>query len=89
MQRTADFHDQIADAGLPQAASVVDDATALDVVVYVLDAHAAGAIRRFAAFCVRVRARPRGFFVGMISSTRSSVKARKPRSWSNRTGMEA
>ncbi len=40
MQRTADFHDQIADAGLPQAAGVVDDATALDAAVDVLDAHA-------------------------------------------------
>jgi hypothetical protein len=41
MQRTADFHDQIADARLPKAAGVVDDATALDTAVDVLDAHAA------------------------------------------------
>jgi hypothetical protein len=40
MQRTANFHDQIADAGPPQAAGVVDDATALDAAVDVLDAHA-------------------------------------------------
>ena len=40
MQRTADFHDQIADACLSQAAGVVDDATALDTAVDVLDAHA-------------------------------------------------
>jgi len=41
MQRTADFHDQIADARLPKAAGVVDDATALDTAVDVFDAHAA------------------------------------------------
>jgi len=40
MQRTADFHDQVADARLPQAAGVVDDATALDAAVDVLDAYA-------------------------------------------------
>jgi hypothetical protein len=39
MQRTADFHEQIADARLPQAAGVVDDAAALDAAVDVLDAH--------------------------------------------------
>ena len=42
------------------------------------------AMRRFAAFWARVSARPRGFLVGMMISTWSSVKARKPRSWSNR-----
>jgi hypothetical protein len=42
MQRTADFHDQIADAGLPEGARVVDEATALDTAVDVPDAHAAG-----------------------------------------------
>jgi hypothetical protein len=41
MQRTADFHDQIADARLPQAAGIVDDAAALDTAVDMLDAHAA------------------------------------------------
>ena len=41
MQRTADFHDQIADARLPKAAGVMDDATALDTAVDVFDAHAA------------------------------------------------
>jgi hypothetical protein len=40
MQRTADFHDQIADACLPQAADVVDNAAALDAAVDVLNAHA-------------------------------------------------
>ena len=40
MQRTADFHHQVTDTGLPEAAGVVDDATALDAAVDVLDAHA-------------------------------------------------
>jgi hypothetical protein len=41
MQCTADFHDQIADARLPQAAGVVDDAAALDTAGDMLDAHTA------------------------------------------------
>jgi hypothetical protein len=40
MQRTANFHDQIADARLPKAVGVVDDTTALDAAVDVRDAHA-------------------------------------------------
>jgi hypothetical protein len=40
MQRTADFHDQIAGTCLPEAADIVDDAAALDAAVDVLDAHA-------------------------------------------------
>jgi hypothetical protein len=40
MQCTADFHEQIADARLPQAAGVVDDAAGLDAAVDVLEAHA-------------------------------------------------
>jgi hypothetical protein len=41
MQRTADFHDHIAGARLPQATGVVDDAAALDTAVDMLDTHAA------------------------------------------------
>jgi hypothetical protein len=40
MPGTADCHEQIADARLPQAAGVVDDAAAFDAAVDVLDAHA-------------------------------------------------
>jgi hypothetical protein len=50
MQRTADFHEQIADACLPKAASLVDNTAALDAAVDVLDAHATAGdapIRRF------------------------------------------
>jgi hypothetical protein len=39
MQRTADFHDEIADSRLPQAAGVMDDATALHTAVHVLNAY--------------------------------------------------
>src|SRR4051794_9401410 len=42
MQGTADFHHPIADALLPQADPVFDDAAALDTTVDMLDAQAAG-----------------------------------------------
>ena len=41
MQATADFHDQITDTRLPQAAGVVNNATAFDAAVDVLNTHAA------------------------------------------------
>jgi hypothetical protein len=41
MQRTADFHDQVADARLSEAAGIVDNPAALDATVDVLDADAA------------------------------------------------
>ena len=41
MQCAANFHDQVADARLPEAAGVVDNAAALDATVDVFDAHAA------------------------------------------------
>jgi hypothetical protein len=50
MQRRADFHQQIADARLPQAAGIVDAAATLDAAVDVLDAHVTARdapIRRF------------------------------------------
>ena len=40
MQSTADFHDQITDACLSQAADVVNNATAFDAAVDMLNAHA-------------------------------------------------
>jgi len=61
----------------------VDNAAALDTAVdsSMRTRHARCAIRGF----LRAReARPRGFFVGMMISTWSSVHARKPRSWRNR-----
>jgi hypothetical protein len=41
MPSTADFHHQVMDTRLPEAAGFVDDAAALDAAVDVLDAHAA------------------------------------------------
>ena len=41
MQCTADFHDQVADARLAEAASIVHNPAALDAAVDMLDAHAA------------------------------------------------
>jgi hypothetical protein len=40
MPRTANFHPQIADASLPETIGVVDDTTALDAAVDVLETHA-------------------------------------------------
>jgi hypothetical protein len=54
MQSTTNFHHQVTDAGLAEAAGVVDDATALDAAVDVLDAHTAtrnAPIRRFLRAC--------------------------------------
>jgi hypothetical protein len=50
MQRPADFHDQITDARLPEAAGLMDNAAALDAAVDVLDAYATAGdapMRRF------------------------------------------
>jgi hypothetical protein len=52
MQRAADFHNQIADARLSEAAGLVDNTAALDATVDVLEAHAAtrdASIGRFLA----------------------------------------
>ena len=86
MQRTADVHDPIAGARLPQAAHVVDDATALDAAVDMLDAHATSgdASIRGLLRASEVSGRLRGLRVGMMISTRSSVNAKKPSSWRNR-----
>jgi hypothetical protein len=54
MQRTTDFHDEITDARLPEAADIVDDAAALDAAVDVLDAHSTAgdaSIRGFLRAC--------------------------------------
>ena len=60
MQRTADFHDAIANAGLSETVGVTDDATALDAAIDMLDAHATtgdAPIRRF--LCARERSSSR------------------------------
>jgi hypothetical protein len=50
MPRTADFHDQISDARLPEAAEVVDDAAALDATVDVLEADTPASEASIASF---------------------------------------
>jgi hypothetical protein len=60
MQPTADFHDQIANTGLSEAAGVVDDATALDAAVDMFDAHAAAGNAPIRGFlCPRQGSTPR------------------------------
>jgi hypothetical protein len=60
MPRTADFHDQIADARLAETAGVVDDATALDATVDRRDAHAAAGDASLRGFvCARQGPAPR------------------------------
>jgi hypothetical protein len=56
MQRTADFYDAITDARLTKAAGVVNDATALDAAVDMLDAHATARDASIRGF---LHARPR------------------------------
>jgi hypothetical protein len=70
-QRTAEFHDPIADARLPEAAGVVDHAAARDATVDGLEAHAAArdpAIRRVLRACEgpapRLLGRPAEVHVG-------------------------
>lgn len=50
MQRTADFHDQIADTHLSQAVCITDDAAALDAAVDMRDADAAACNPSIAGF---------------------------------------
>jgi hypothetical protein len=66
MQGTADFHDHIAPARLPQAADVVDDAATLDAAVDVLDADAAARDPTIGGFLRPRESSVRGFFVGMM-----------------------
>jgi hypothetical protein len=54
MQRTADFHDAIANDRLLEAAGDVDDATRRDTAVDRLDAHATAGDAPIAAFCAPV-----------------------------------
>jgi hypothetical protein len=47
MERTTDFHHEIADALLPQADPAFDDATAFDTTVDMLNAQSARFCRKF------------------------------------------
>jgi hypothetical protein len=63
MQRAADFHQEVADARLPQATGVMDDATALDAAVDVLNAHATAGDAPIRCF-LRAREGPATWFLG-------------------------
>jgi hypothetical protein len=63
MQRAADFHQEVADARLPQATGVMDDATALDAAVDVLNAHATAGDAPIRGF-LRARKGPATWFLG-------------------------
>ena len=80
MQATANFHDHISCPRLPETADVVDDAAALDATVHRLDPHPAPCDAPIDSFLRTREGSPRGFLVGMITSTWGSVNARKPRS---------
>jgi hypothetical protein len=84
MQSTADFHNQVTDTRLPEAAGVVHDATALDAAVDGLEAHAPTGDASIRGF-LRPRESPASrLLVGIMISTSSSVNARKPRACSHR-----
>ena len=80
MQGPADFHDTIADARLAEAARVLDEATALDAAVDMRGAHTTADDAPIGGVLRACEGWPRGFRVGMMTSTWSSVHARKPRS---------
>ena len=83
MQGTADFHNDIADALLPQPDPIFDDAATLDTAVDMLDPEPAIVQCLVGQLLLRVSSWLRGFFVGMRISTWGSVKARKPSSCNN------
>jgi hypothetical protein len=83
MQRTANFHHQIADARLAEAAGVVNNATALDAAVDVLDAHTTARDAPIGGFLCACE-RPAPWLLGGHDDLSVVEKARKPRSWSNR-----
>jgi hypothetical protein len=78
MLPTADVHDHITDARLPEPASVVDDAAALDATVDVLDAHAAtsdAAIGGFLAARAKERMGPESATIFMRLSLQREGRA--------------
>jgi hypothetical protein len=75
MQGTTDFHHPIADARLAGAVGVVDDMTAFDAAVDMLDAYATAGDIPICGALARMSARPCSFWVGLMTSTWSSVNA--------------
>jgi hypothetical protein len=84
MQRTADFHEQIADARLSQAAGVVDDAAALDTAVGMFDVDAAACDPSIGGV-LRPREASAPWLLGRHDDLELvKGEAKKPRSCSNR-----
>jgi hypothetical protein len=75
VQGTAQFHDEIADARLPQAEPIFDAATALHTAVDMLDPQSAVMSGLVGRFCSGVHSWSRDFFVGMRTSTWGSMNA--------------
>jgi hypothetical protein len=66
MQGTADLHQAFTDSRLAEAARIVDEVSAFDAAVDILDGHTtAGDTPRLAIFSARERARPHGFRLGI------------------------
>jgi hypothetical protein len=79
VQSTADLHHQIADALLPQAEPVFDDATALHTAVHVLDPQPAVVQDLIGSCLLPCQLLAADFLVGLRIFTWGSVNARKPR----------
>ena len=82
MQGTADFHHDITDTLLPQAALTTRQRLTLLLTCSIRSRQEWSAW--LALCCARGRSAPGGFLVGMRISTWGSVKARKPRSCNSR-----
>jgi hypothetical protein len=88
VQGTTDFHHEIADALLPQADPVFDDAAALDAAVDMLSAMTLVQGPGWPDCCSGVSSWPRGFLVGMGISTWGSVNAAQNLGASHVTGVD-
>ena len=76
MQRTADFHHHVANPVFPHPDGLFEHAAAFDTAVDMFDAHPPPSDLPIARFLrLRVNSFPRGFFVGWMMSTPSSVNA--------------
>jgi len=87
MPRTANFHEQIADARLPQAADVGDDAAPLDATVDVLEVHATtgetpmrSLLRACAPPASRLPGRHDALYPGERAGQEAQIMAPSPRS---------
>ena len=84
VQGTAEFHHQIADALLPQADPVFDDATTLDTAVDMLDPQPTLGERLIRPLLLPRQLLAAGFLGRLRIATWGSVNARKPTSCNSR-----